>query len=269
MNIDFEKVRYMICQLEMCPGTERLHFQGYAQFFDKMRFKGAASALDMPNAHFEKPRGTLEENQRYCSKEKSRIAGPWESGEAVEQGDRSDLKKACELVNIGRIDLIDDSTYVKYHRGFHQLALRNAKARKGYPHVTVIWGPTGTGKSERAEEWAGEKAYWHPPGQWWDGYTTGQVVVIDDFDPKEWSLTFMLRLLDKYPLKVPYKGGYTEFNSPRIIITSHYAPRFWYGDRWPEIERRICEELCTDPFINDEEEKKEENGAGVGAGSIT
>lgn len=269
MDIDFEKVRYMICQLEMCPGTERLHFQGYAQFFDKMRFKGAASALGMPKAHFEKPRGTLEENQRYCSKEKSRIAGPWESGEAVEQGDRTDLKKACDLVNRGLIKYVDDDVYVKYYRGLQQLALRNAAPRNEYPHVTVYWGPTGTGKSARALENVGDKAYWKPPGEWWDGYICGQNVVIDDFNPREWSITWILRLLDKYPLKVPYKGGFTEFNSPNIVITTHFAPMFWYGDRWPEIERRICQEVCTDPEILSEEEKKEENGAGVGAGSIT
>lgn len=237
-NIDWDKVRYAIYQKERCPRTGREHFQGYCQLFDKARYKKAAEWLGMPGVHLEKPKGSVEDNQRYCTKDDTRIGGPWEGGEAVTQGERIDLKSACALVREGKIDQVEDTVFVKFHKGLYQLALRNAPKRNSMPDVTVVWGPTGTGKSRYAEANT-TNPYWHPGGRWWDGYITGQDVIIDDFDPKDWPVTEVLRLLDRYPLKVPFKGGYAEFNSAKIIITSHFDPLFWYPDRWEEIVRRI------------------------------
>lgn len=233
-------LRYFICQLEKCPRTERLHFQGYAQFNEKTSFKRAAECLGMPGAHFEKPKYDSSVQVRYCSKAKSYIAGPWECGEYCEmQGERTDLKRAAALVKEGKIDAVEDNTYIKYHRGLNALALRDAPRRTEMPMVFILWGPTGTGKSHTARAVTQENAYWHPGGHWWDGYITGRDVVVDEYEPTTWSLTFILRLLDKYPLRVPVKGGYVEFNSKLIVITSHFNPEEWYFDRWPELKRRI------------------------------
>ena len=41
------------------------------------------------------------------------------------------------------------------------------------------------------------------------------------------TMTF-LRICDRYPLRVEYKGGMTQFVSKTLIITSNREPRDWY-----------------------------------------
>ncbi len=43
------------------------------------------------------------------------------------------------------------------------------------------------------------------------------------------SLDLLLRLLDKYPLKIDRKGGFIDWNPRRIYITSEVHPQFWYA----------------------------------------
>lgn len=87
-----------------------------------------------------------------------------------------------------------------------------------------------------------------PENKWWDGYTTGQSVIIDDFDDSQFNITFLLQLLDLYPFRVEVcndvtcnevtggntepplqvKGGSLEFDAPTIIITANTDPKTWY-----------------------------------------
>lgn len=69
----------------------------------------------------------------------------------------------------------------------------------------------------------------------------------------------MLRLMDRYPLKVPTKGGFEEFRSTMIIITSNEPIDNWYkfnGYRTEAIVGRLsvyCEMSVTESYslIND------------------
>lgn len=98
--------------------------------------------------------------------------------------------------------------------------------------VTVLFGAAGTGKSYRAaNESRSEPTYYKPRGKWWDGYEQHPHVVIDDF--YGWiPFDDLLRVLDQYPCRVEYKGGFKEFNSRRIWITSNQAPEDWYKGEW-------------------------------------
>lgn len=81
--------------------------------------------------------------------------------------------------------------------------LATARHRQEVPEVRVYWGTTGTGKSKQAFEDAKENnQYWKDSTGWWDGYSPGDVVIIDDFKGSWWDITFMLKLLDRYPLRV-------------------------------------------------------------------
>ena len=64
--------------------------------------------------------------------------------------------------------------------------------------------------------------------KWWPAYDGQADVILDDFRGHHCSFTELLRILDRYPLQVPYKGGFTPFLARRIIITSAHHPRKVY-----------------------------------------
>lgn len=94
-------------------------------------------------------------------------------------------------------------------------------------HVTIGYlfiGSTGTGKSKVARmisEYVGD-SYWHDCSNWWNGYDSQELVVCDEFRG-QFEPSQLLRLLDRYPYKVPFKGGYVNFSSRAIIFTSNVS----------------------------------------------
>lgn len=65
--------------------------------------------------------------------------------------------------------------------------------------------------------------------------------MFDDMRKDTFKLHELLRILDRYPLQVEYKGGSIPFNSPKIIITSCYHPAKMYetNENIQQLLRRI------------------------------
>lgn len=79
--------------------------------------------------------------------------------------------------------------------------------------------------------------------KWWGTYEPGKPCVIDDFTDKWWDLPFMLRLLDENPLKIEFKGGEVQFDSPLIVITSNHDPADWYRSEDPGSRKALARRL--------------------------
>ena len=82
-------------------------------------------------------------------------------------------------------------------------------------------------------------AYWKQRSNWWDGYSTQETVVLDEF--YGWlPFDLLLRLCDRYPLLVETKGGQVQFVAKTIIITSNSLPSNWYRSAYfPSFVRRV------------------------------
>lgn len=115
-------------------------------------------------------------------------------------------------------------------------------------HVTCFWGAPGTGKSLKAHleayKLGKENVYVKRDGnRWFEGYDAHPIVILDDFRASWWPLTFMLAIMDRYPLRVEYKGGYRQFRATHVYITSVQHPQEWYdhakGEPVQQILRRI------------------------------
>jgi len=74
---------------------------------------------------------------------------------------------------------------------------------------------------------AGDDVYYKTRGDWWDGYKQHKAVIIDDF--YGWlKYDELLKITDRYPYQVPIKGGFENFTSEHIYITSNIDVDRWY-----------------------------------------
>lgn len=243
-----DKVAYSIFQIERGEsGT--LHAQGYIQFRNPQSLSGVRSAIS-PRGHYEVRRGTHEQAKEYASKEDSRVSEPEEFGEARDsQGARSDLESIKEKLDSGApmVEVAQShfGSWVRYHKSFERYVTLIQQQRSWVTEAVVFWGPSGTGKSRRACEMAGPDAYWLPKPNsgraFWDGYVGQEIVVIDEF--YGWlPYDFLLRLLDRYPLRVENKGSSVNFVSRKVIFTSNQCPVKWYRKGLRSLRRRLSGE---------------------------
>lgn len=120
--------------------------------------------------------------------------------------------------------------------------------------VTVYHGPTGTGKSHAVREMTrdDDDVYWHNGGHWWDGYDGQGTVVFDEFRSNQVSMSRLLRILDKGPMRVEYKGGYRQLLADKFIFTTNKHPRDWYrieGEMQDQLMRRMTDVIpLTVPY---------------------
>lgn len=216
-------VKYIILGREVAPTTLTPHIQGFVILFNPMNLVGAKRRLGVPEIHMEQCHGTPQQNVEYCSK-----GGNFEErGDRPKgQGTRTDLVGVYNQIKEGaRLDELVHTHFtevVKFHRGI-TLAVDLLRGKKRETMTIGYWayGATGTGKSRWAFSHPLPTYSKDPNHKWFDGYEYEDVVVIDDYRPsKEFPFNFLLRLCDRYPMKVETKGGMREFNSKVIIITS-------------------------------------------------
>jgi hypothetical protein len=235
-------VRYAVWQLEK---GDTPHLQGYIELTQGVRL----SALQkmMPGAHFEERFGTREQCRNYCMKEQTRIEGPWEHGMWISgQGHRTDIDVIIDCLKGGQTEVeISDSypkEWAKNYRMIDRWKQLHASPRAERTRFHVLWGDPGTGKSQYCKETA-PNAFWRSPGPWWDGYEGQNEVILDEIEEQQLTSGELLRVIDRYPLRVPVKGSSREFTSGTIYATSNKSPDDWFpSDSSPRkraLRRRI------------------------------
>jgi len=234
--------KYMIFGVETCPSTGKIHYQGYIDLTSPMRI--AALKKHAPTTHFEKRKGTWIQAVTYCKKEELY----YEFGTPSKgPGERTDLNKMKEDLKTAKKmkEIADENfgAYLRYNRGMEKFRALWEEPRKERTELEIYWGKPGTGKSKRAHE-ENPEAYWLPKPNggsvFFDGYDGQETVIIDDF--YGWlPFDLLLRMADRYPLRVNTKGGSVNFNPKKIIITSNKCPKSWYPNvsNFDALERRI------------------------------
>lgn len=244
---DFESLQGAIVGREIGQnGTP--HLQGYLQLAERKRMSQLKSLPGLHRAHLEVAKGSPQANQEYCSKEDE---NPIKIGNLLSrsQGARTDLEalheslRGCQPLR----QILNDhfNSFVRYQRGITAARYLYAKKRDWESIVICYWGRTGSGKTRAVMENlpSQEAVYIHPGGPWFDGYDGQEIVLFDDFGGSEFKLTYLLKLLDRYPMQVPIKGGFVQWAPKEIYITSNRAPKDWYPNAFREhicaLERRI------------------------------
>lgn len=257
-----------VFQLEAGTETGRKHYQMYIEHSSAIRFSTIKKLF--PTAHVEPRKGTKKQAWDYCSKEETRLSGPWEIAPVAfeEQGKRSDLEDYRDfLVEGGTIgDLFEQfPNAMRYVAGLNRLEEELAvKAGKNVivdRTVDFIYGPTGSGKTlsifekyERLEFY--RVTNWKNP---FDNYRGERVIVLDEF-LGQLPIETMLMLMDRYSSVFPARYRDRVNLSEKIIIISNlslsgikqrYVSNGVADVSWAAFERRIANVFYKDCLESD------------------
>ncbi len=233
-----DNVRYLTYQSELCPSTGRSHLQGYIEFAGPVALGGIRTTLGDSSVHVERRRGSATQAAEYCRKASSRIEGPNATlGTISRQGNRGDLETACEIVReSGIAGLMEENptAFIKYPRGFREYSFSHSiySHKSRAVQVYVLWGPTGTGKTRAAHAYAQESGFSlqvFGRDLWFDGYSGQSTLILDEFCGSVCRLQLLLQLIDRYPVRLPIKGGHVWAEFDTVIITANYPPLQWYS----------------------------------------
>lgn len=239
------------------------HQQGYVEFHQKCSMKACSDALGLPWAKagstdkpfrtwFAKRSGTQQHaieyctNERYCethhcgdehlkfcncpdAKLKGRIAGPWQLGEIVTQGQRRDIEQIALRLRAGEHPSVIAAEcpfmFIKYHKGIQALHDILAPKKTWKPYVVWCSGPTGVRKSRMSRAILSKDSFVKMPGNgWFDGYTGQDVAIFDDFRKDWFTYGFLLNLLDHGEMRNGIKGATVQWRPRVVLITCN---RHW------------------------------------------
>lgn len=220
--------RYTCWQVEIGEQEHTQHIQMYVNFDNPKDFKTVKKYF--PTAHFEEARGTAKDCKDYCSKEDTRVRGPYEEGTFTEERARTDYIGFFEMIKQGASNIEIKEVYPSlYMRERNKIdAYRQDLLHIEYDYkirddieVTYIYGAGGTGKSSYVINKYGLSNIFrtcrYKYGAF-DRYDGQKVIVFDEFD-SSLPITDINDILDLYPteLSARYANRVACYNKVYII----------------------------------------------------
>lgn len=238
------------------------HLQGFVSFKKRLRLSGVRAIFAEGNPawrdaiHWEPCRDRAA-SVEYCKKDgdyiEDGIIGNERGGKR--DGFESGLREYMEHRNLKRFKQDHPGIYVRYSRGISTLLDAPVRDIENPPKVVYIYGPTGTGKTSMVfrkfkDIWISGRDL-----QWFDGYDGQECALFDDFRGSMCKFSYLLRILDRYPLQVPIKGGFVNWAPKYIVLTSNTHPREVYdvpGEDKNQLMRRITRIIHLQLQVNDD-----------------
>ena len=224
---DVDKIRYICWGLEQCPTTNKQHWQGFICLKRTSRVNMCKRIIGAGNdTHVEQRRGSRNEAREYCRKD----------GEFFEWGimEKLEFNEILKL-NINEIKINYPLMFLRYYKGLEKLNINiSPKWRK--VDVYILWGAPGTGKTRQVMEM--DDVYkLDPPYNWWDGYESQKIILLDDYGIEGGIPNGMLlNICDGYSLRLPVKGSHCWAHWTEVYITSNDDPELWMNSA---LKRRI------------------------------
>ena len=236
-----KQVRYVVWQKERCPETNRDHLQGYIELLRSSKMSTVKNYFADPSVHLEPRSGTQEQAVRYCTKDESRVEGPWELGTKATGGcdsKRNDLISFRDAIRDGKTDqqLLEDypREYARYPKFVSTVRTTTERSKATTREVKcyVLWGETGCGKTRYVYDKHGYQDVFKldlgdASTLWFDGYESQPILLLDDFYGSIKYHT-LLNYLDRYPVRLPVKGSHSYAAWHTVYITSNKSPDEWY-----------------------------------------
>jgi len=228
------------------------HLQGACILGSQWSFSKLKTLIGFKRAHLETMCGRPEDSLAYCTKQDSQA---FVYGTLPSPGKRNDVRAAVTRIQSGESvrQLASDEeggvAVVKFHKGLTVLRSLLSAPRTEPPTVYWLHGKTGVGKTRSAFELgrvlaSGDSDIWISSGglRWYDGYDGQSVAIFDEFRAKHVNgFDFLLRLLDRYPLQVEFKGGFVAWVPRVIIITCNSDPDTCFAKRKEHVPEDIAQ----------------------------
>ncbi len=237
-------INYIVMQTEQ---TSVYHYQAMVQFSRPKTHDWIKRNLT-GNHHFERIRNAAN-LKKYCQKERTRSVGQ-----------RFEVRGEAGIIRMREYDHMTDMilrqetdhslkaptqaevmhafprSFLIHSKGAEKMIGLVQKPRDFIPDVTILYGPTGSGKTWMAM--TSDKSVYKIPeaqkgGWWWHNYQHQHRVVLDEFRHNIKFKT-MLEFLDRYAFTLEIKGTNDTMNSREIYITSNIPPNKWY----PNVESK-------------------------------
>lgn len=223
---------YISIGLEVGEDTQRPHIHIYVEYKNARSFN-TLKKID-ETTHIEKRMGTAKQADDYVKKD----GRSWDDGEmTLPQGKRTDLDACRELIVEDKCNMRDACMTVRSYQSIKtcQILLTYLEEERDWkPTVIWIWGKAGLGKSRLAHDYARlQENKMHtvatsPDFKWWDGYDKHEIVLIEDLREEDCRFNVLLKILDRYPYRVEYKGGTRQLLAKTMFVTSDESPRCCY-----------------------------------------
>lgn len=247
-----DSAKYSVIGFEKGSEKETPHFHAYGYWPNGKAISSIKKEVN--RAHIDVCKGTPEQCRNYVIKD-----GEYEEfGTCPRQGNRTDLQafKDAIINGMSEEELCEEFTecmarYDRFYQRIKNMTMKKKSTSMIAPKVIVLIGEPGVGKTRQVYDnhdindiYKLEVGDGSANSLFWDGYNGEEVILIDDFH-NNIKLDYMLRLLDRYPMKINIKGSYTWRTSNTIYITSNIHPDYWYPNcpniHKEALRRRISE----------------------------
>lgn len=231
-------VKYICFGMEDGEACGTPHLQGYIELENIKSLRQLKKLIGLERAHFEERRGSQSQAIDYCKKD-----GLFEEyGEKrVDRTRVGNVKNKAgpfiEMIKEGvRLEEIACHPDMTAHmfRHVRDLSVMFEPPRDTNIPISVCWywGPTGTGKTRRAWYEANKEEggvyVKSSGGKWFDGYDGEENVIFDDLRSSWFEFSFLLKLLDRYPMRVECKGGSRQWKALKVWVTCPMKPDEMY-----------------------------------------
>ena len=131
---------------------------------------------------------------------------------------------------------------IRYYRGLQVLMdITRPSETRTKPNVFFFWGAPGCGKSCLAHHlYPSAYSAGDYKEAWMDNYAGELEIIFDDFKGV-FPLGAMLKLLDRYKLQLPKKGGFVPIRANTFCFTANEPPSGFYGGDAAWIRRIVHE----------------------------
>lgn len=211
------RVTFVAFSHEIAPSTGTPHLQGYLHHKEKISFNMIRKWYPW---HIEVMRGSLHDNEVYCSKQDTLLKFGKEPT-STKVSTHLAASERWQLAKEGKFEELAPESIKVYEYIFNKY--RKAEELKKLDFIWV-YGESGCGKSRWAHDTfpTHYKKGW---SRWWDGYMGEDVVIFDDMSPRHVNFLedYIKNWFDWYPFKAEVKGGMLTIRPKTMIVTSQYT----------------------------------------------